>query len=71
MSIETRTVNRLRGAVYARYDSLTAFAKDIGWSRPKVNKAMKDPASLAVKDARKIASTLNLEAEEYDFIFTN
>lgn len=64
-----RPVNRLRGAIYARYDSLTQFAKEIGWSRPRVLHAIRESKAISFNDASKISAVLELSPEEYAFIF--
>ena len=62
-------VNKLRGAIFARYDSISQFAKEIGWSRPKVYNAIRRTDMITLQDAGKIARTLGLSPEEYSFIF--
>lgn len=56
--------NALRGAVYAKYESLTALARALGWSRQKVSNVIGGKVEPSLEDVDKLSKALGIGLEQ-------
>ena len=52
--------NQIRGAVFSKYNSITAFANDIGWKRNKASRIINGVQRPNAEDIEQIAKCLNI-----------
>lgn len=62
-------IKSLRGAVLARYKSISDFASAVGWSRGKAWRIINDEQDPDADEITAITRALNLEQEEFLAIF--
>ena len=61
--------NRIRGTVYARYDTIKSFAKDIGWGQGKAYRIVNGEQEMSSADVRAFCKFFDLSWEEAERIF--
>ena len=59
----------LRALIYGQYDSEAALAKEIGWSRQKLNKITNGQKEPTVEELNKLALALTVQIGELAEIF--
>lgn len=52
--------NPIRGAVFSKFNSISAFAKAIGWTRNKASRIVNLVTEPSVADMEKMAEVLNI-----------
>ena len=53
--------NELRGAIYARFKDLSAFAKRLGWSRQRLSYIVNGVREPNLSDIQEIATALDVD----------
>lgn len=68
MSEESRA--RLRGKIYGKFESQSAFARSIRWSQNKVSKLLNGHYDPRLSEVRRLIDCLDLSDDEYKVIFS-
>jgi len=55
--------NKLRGLIYEKYHSKTKFADALGWSKQKLDWALKNPDKLKLEQVQQIVIVLGLQGD--------
>lgn len=55
-------INKVRGAVYARYSDIASFAKELGWSRQKLSPIVNGKKEPDLSQVQSMADALCMEA---------
>lgn len=62
--------NPIRGAIFSKYSSISAFAKAAGWSRNKASRIVNLVTKPSVSDMEKIAEVLDIvDSDRFMSIF--
>ena len=61
--------NKIRGLVLGRYSSITAFAKEIGWTRQKASSVIGYKQEPSLDDIYAISRAVGKDADEIASIF--
>lgn len=62
--------NKIRGAVFSRYESISNFAEAIGWGRQKASRIISGKQRPTAEDMEKMASCLGIkDAADFMVIF--
>ena len=62
--------NKIRGAVFSKFSSITSFADAIGWSRNKASRILNGIQEPSASDVEQMAMCLNvLDAATFVSIF--
>lgn len=62
--------NEIRGAVFRRFQSVSAFAEAIGWSRQKASRIVNGQQRPTAADMEEIAGCLGIDdAQEFWSVF--
>ena len=62
-------VRDLCGLIHARYDSESDFAKDLGWSRQRLNMITTGRREPDLEDVAQMSALLNRPLDEIAYIF--
>lgn len=62
-------INKVRGAVYARYSDIATLAKKLGWSRQKLSPIVNGKKEPALSEVQAMADALCIEASELASFF--
>lgn len=62
-------VNKIRGLILGRYSSISAFAKEVGWSRQKASYIISGKQEPSLDDCYIIARAVGKDADEIASIF--
>ena len=55
-------INKVRGAVYARYSDIAALAKTIGWSRQKLSPIVNGKKEPDLSEVQLMADAMDMDA---------
>lgn len=55
-------INKVRGAVYARYSDIAALAKKIGWSRQKLSPIVNGKKEPDLSEVQLMADAMDMDA---------
>ena len=61
--------NKIRGLILGRYSSISAFAREIGWTRQKASKVIEYKQEPSLDDIYAISRAVGKDAEEIASIF--
>lgn len=61
--------NKIRGTVYARYNTVKNFAKDIGWGKGKAYRIVNGEQEMSAADVRDFCKFFELSWEEAERVF--
>ena len=61
--------NKIRGLVFGRYPTITAFAKEVKWSRQKASSIIEGKTEPSLDDIYVIARAVSKDADEIASIF--
>ena len=67
--METSRNMKLCGVIFAKFASISEFARHIGWSRQRVNKLVNGKKEIDLGEARVFAKALGLTLDEVCEIF--
>ena len=62
-------VSQLRGAIYAKYHSMTDFAKEINWTRQRLSRYLHGSITPNIEECNMIADTLGMSDSDIVRIF--
>jgi transcriptional regulator with XRE-family HTH domain len=62
-------INKVRGAVYARYSDIAALATKIGWSRQKLSPIVNGKKEPDLSEVQLIANAMDMDASELASFF--
>lgn len=62
-------INKVRGAVYSRYNDIAALAKVIGWSRQKLSPIVNGKKEPDLSEVQAMADAMEMEASELASFF--
>ena len=63
------TENKIRGIVFGLYPSITAFAKEVNWSRQKASSIIEGNKEPSLDDIYVISRAVSKDADEIASIF--
>lgn len=62
-------INKVRGAVYARYSDIATLAKEIGWSRQKLSPIVNGKKEPDLTEVQLMADAMGMDASELASFF--
>lgn len=62
-------INKVRGAVYARYKDIATLAKELGWSRQKLSMFVNGNREPSLSDIQAMAGAMEMDVAELALFF--